>query len=115
MEIIEAPTRKDARAALETFREEYGAKYPKALAKLDRDWTQLTAFYDYPAEHWRHLRTTDESVKGCGAEFGRFSDDGSVAAVARRAADRGRSRRSRVRSWSAAGSCRFWACESVVA
>jgi transposase-like protein len=58
-EIIEAPTRKDAKLALETFREEYGAKYPKALAKLDRDWTQLTAFYDYPAEHWRHLRTTN--------------------------------------------------------
>ncbi len=58
-EIIEAPTCKDARAALEIFREEYGAKYPKALAKLDRDWTQLTAFYDYPAEHWRHLRTTN--------------------------------------------------------
>ena len=58
-EIIEAPTRKDARAALELFREEYGAKYPKALAKLDRDWTPLTAFYDYPAEHWRHLRTTN--------------------------------------------------------
>jgi putative transposase len=58
-EVIEAPTRKDARHALETFREEYGAKYPKALAKLDRDWKQLTAFYDYPAEHWRHLRTTN--------------------------------------------------------
>jgi putative transposase len=48
-EIIEAPTRKDARVALEVFREEYGAKYPK----------QLSAFYDYPAEHWRHLRTTN--------------------------------------------------------
>lgn len=58
-EIIEAPTRKEARLALEVFREEYGAKYPKALAKLDRDWTPLTAFYDYPAEHWRHLRTTN--------------------------------------------------------
>jgi putative transposase len=58
-EIIEAPTRKDAGKALEVFREEYGAKYPKALAKLDRDWVQLTAFYDYPAEHWRHLRTTN--------------------------------------------------------
>ena len=58
-EIIEAPTRREAKLALETFREEYGAKYPKALAKLDRDWTQLTAFYDYPAEHWRHLRTTN--------------------------------------------------------
>jgi putative transposase len=58
-EIIEAPTRKDATLALEVFREEYGTKYPKALAKLDRDWIQLTAFYDYPAEHWRHLRTTN--------------------------------------------------------
>jgi putative transposase len=58
-EIIEAPTRADARHALEVFREEYGAKYPKALAKLDRDWKPLTAFYDYPAEHWRHLRTTN--------------------------------------------------------
>jgi putative transposase len=58
-EIIEAPTRKDAKLALETFREEYGAKYPKALAKLDRDWKPLTAFYDFPAEHWRHLRTTN--------------------------------------------------------
>ena len=46
-------------SALEVFREEYGAKYPKALAKLDRDWTPLTAFYDFPAEHWRHLRTTN--------------------------------------------------------
>lgn len=58
-EIIEAPTRKEAKLALEVFREEYGSKYPKALAKLDRDWAQLTAFYDYPAEHWRHLRTTN--------------------------------------------------------
>jgi transposase-like protein len=58
-EIIEAPTRQDARLALDVFREEYGAKYPKALARLDRDWQQLTAFYDYPAEHWRHLRTTN--------------------------------------------------------
>jgi transposase-like protein len=58
-EIIEAPTRADAGKALEVFREEYGAKYPKALAKLDKDWTALTAFYDFPAEHWRHLRTTN--------------------------------------------------------
>ena len=59
VKIIEAPTRKDATQALEVFREDYGAKYPKALAKLDRDWKPLTAFYDYPAEHWRHLRTTN--------------------------------------------------------
>jgi putative transposase len=58
-EIVEAPTRKDAKLALKTFREEFGAKYPKALEKLDRDWKPLTAFYDFPAEHWRHLRTTN--------------------------------------------------------
>ena len=58
-EIVEAPTRTDATRALEVFREEYGAKYPKALAKLDHDWKALTAFFDFPAEHWRHLRTTN--------------------------------------------------------
>ena len=58
-EIVEAPTRTDAKRALEVFREEFGAKYPKALAKLDDDWKPLTAFYDFPAEHWRHLRTTN--------------------------------------------------------
>jgi putative transposase len=58
-EIMEAPSRADARAALERFREEFDAKYPKAVAKLDRDWAALTAFYDFPAEHWRHLRTSN--------------------------------------------------------
>jgi putative transposase len=58
-EMAEAPTRADARAALERFRSEFDAKYPKAVAKLDRDWAALTAFYDFPAEHWRHLRTTN--------------------------------------------------------
>ncbi len=58
-EIMEAPSRSDARQALERFREEFDAKYPKAVAKLDRDWAHLTAFYDFPAEHWRHLRTSN--------------------------------------------------------
>ena len=58
-EMMEAPTRADARVVRERFRAEFDAKYPKAVAKLDRDWTQLTAFYDFPAEHWRHLRTTN--------------------------------------------------------
>jgi transposase-like protein len=57
--MMEAPTRAEARAGLERFREELDAKYPKAVAKLDKDWTALTAFYDFPAEHWRHLRTTN--------------------------------------------------------
>jgi putative transposase len=60
-EMAEAPSRADARAALERFRSEFDAKYPKAVAKLDKDWTQLVAFYDFPAEHWRHLRTTNPS------------------------------------------------------
>jgi len=58
-EMAEAPARADARAALERFRSEFDAKYPKAVEKLDRDWAQLTAFFDFPAEHWRHLRTTN--------------------------------------------------------
>jgi putative transposase len=58
-EIMEAPSRADARVALERFREHFDAKYPKATAKLDRDWQHLTAFYDFPAEHWRHLRTSN--------------------------------------------------------
>jgi putative transposase len=58
-EMAEAPTRADARNALERFRAEFDAKYPKAVAKLDKDWEQLTAVYSFPAEHWRHLRTTN--------------------------------------------------------
>jgi putative transposase len=58
-EMAEAPSRADARKALERFRDEFDAKYPKAVAKLDKDWDALTAFYSFPAEHWRHLRTTN--------------------------------------------------------
>ncbi len=58
-EMAEAPSRADARKALERFRSEFDAKYPKAVAKLDKDWDRLTTFYDFPAEHWRHLRTTN--------------------------------------------------------
>ena len=58
-EMAEAATRADARKALERFRGEFDAKYPKAVSKLDKDWAQLTAFYAFPAEHWRHLRTTN--------------------------------------------------------
>jgi putative transposase len=58
-EMAEAPTEADARAARERFRSQFDAKYPKATAKLDKDWDALTAFYAFPAEHWRHLRTTN--------------------------------------------------------
>ena len=57
-------TRADAKAALTRFEEKYGAKYAKAVACLTRDKEALLAFYDFPAEHWDHLRTSNpiESV-----------------------------------------------------
>lgn len=58
-QIMEAPTKADAVLALERFRDEYDTKYPKALSKLDRDWKYLSAFYAFPAEHWRHIRTSN--------------------------------------------------------
>ena len=44
---------------IDTFAADYDAKYPKAVASLRRDQAQLLTFYDFPAEHWRHLRTTN--------------------------------------------------------
>ena len=41
------------------FEAAYRAKFPKAVAKITDDLDQLLAFYDYPAEHWVHLRTTN--------------------------------------------------------
>lgn len=58
-EIVEAATRKDASRAIDAFACEFEAKWPKAAAKLTKDREQLLAFYDFPAEHWRHLRTTN--------------------------------------------------------
>ncbi len=58
-EMMESASRADCRTLLERFRLEFDAKYPKAVAKLDKDWAHLTAFYDFPAEHWRHLRTSN--------------------------------------------------------
>ena len=57
--IMNAPTRREAEMGIEAFAAEYDAKYPKAVASLRRDQAQLLTFYDFPAEHWRHLRTTN--------------------------------------------------------
>jgi putative transposase len=54
-----APTRKDAEVAFDGFVECYGAKYDKAVACLSKDREPLLAFYDFPAEHWKHLRTSN--------------------------------------------------------
>ncbi len=63
-EIWQAPDRATAEAAIATFAEKYGAKYAKAVACLVKDREALLAFYDFPAEHWDHLRTSNpiESV-----------------------------------------------------
>jgi transposase-like protein len=54
-----ASTRDDSRAACTKFVERYKAKYPKAVEKIERDRDSLLAFYDFPAEHWQHIRTTN--------------------------------------------------------
>ena len=63
-EIWQAPDRATAGTAIATFAEKCGAKYAKAAACLARDREALLAFYDFPAEHWDHLRTANpiESV-----------------------------------------------------
>ena len=63
-EIHGAPTRAAAEAAMDVFVEKYGAKYERAAACLTKDRNALLAFYDMPAEHWDHLRTSNpiESV-----------------------------------------------------
>jgi transposase-like protein len=54
-----AATRAEAQAAFDRFVSIYAAKYPKASETLKKDRDSLLAFYAFPAEHWRHLRTTN--------------------------------------------------------
>lgn len=58
-EIWMSATKEDAIKALEKFTATYQAKYPKAVECLLKDQEQLLAFYDFPAEHWQHLRTSN--------------------------------------------------------
>src|SRR5664279_1800146 len=63
-EVWLSPNRAAAETAIDVFAEKYGAKYPKAVECLTEDRQTLLAFYDFPAEHWDHLRTSNpiESV-----------------------------------------------------
>ena len=63
-EVYFAPNRASAEVAIDVFAEKYGAKYDKAVECLTKDRDALLALYDFPAEHWDHLRTTNpiESV-----------------------------------------------------
>jgi transposase-like protein len=58
-EIWGAEDKLHARAAVRSFSAAYGAKFPKAAAKITDDADELLAFFDYPCEHWVHLRTTN--------------------------------------------------------
>jgi transposase-like protein len=58
-EIWNAEDRRHAHDAAKAFEAAYGAKFPKAVAKITDDLEELLTFYDYPAEHWQHLRTTN--------------------------------------------------------
>jgi len=75
-----APTKATALEAYGEFLALYGAKYPKACRCLEKDRDVLFTFYDFPAEHWRHIRTTNpiestfatirhrsRQTKGCGS------------------------------------------------
>jgi putative transposase len=58
-EIYNAENKAQALTAAKAFANDYGTKWPKAAAKITDDLDVLLAFYDYPAEHWIHLRTTN--------------------------------------------------------
>jgi transposase-like protein len=81
-DIYLAPSKKDANIAFERFVQEFCLKYPKATECLTKDRDDLLAFYDYPAEHWPHIRTTNpiestfstvrlrtHKTRGCGSRI----------------------------------------------
>ena len=58
-DIWQAETKAKANVAFDFFIETYGVKWDKAVAKLVKDRDALLTFYDYPAEHWKHIRTSN--------------------------------------------------------
>jgi len=76
------PRKKKPKKAFDCFCTHYGAKYPKIAECLEKDRALLLTFYDFPAEHWKHLRTTNpiestfatvrlriDKTKGCLSRF----------------------------------------------
>jgi transposase-like protein len=79
-EVWKAPGRTEAKKAMAHFKSAWEAKYPKAVECLMADESELLAFFDFPAEHWSHIRTTNpiestyatvrlrtKKTKGCGS------------------------------------------------
>jgi transposase-like protein len=58
-EIRDAPDRENAQRAIEVFARDYGVKWPKAVAKVVNDAEELLTYFDFPAEHWLHLKTSN--------------------------------------------------------
>jgi putative transposase len=58
-DVRDPPDREHAEQAIEAFARDYGVKWPKAVAKVVDDAEALLCFFDYPAEHWVHLRTSN--------------------------------------------------------
>ena len=57
--VVCAPSRAEAVKAREVFARRYRPWYPKAVDVLEDDWERMVAFYDFPEDHWKHLRTTN--------------------------------------------------------
>ena len=81
-EMWQAPTKQKALAAYHHFLTSWREKYPKAVESLEGDVEELFAFYDFPASHWVHIRTTNpiestyatvrlrtKKTKGCGSRM----------------------------------------------
>ena len=64
-DIWQAETKAEANVAFDFFVETYGVKWDKAVAKLVKDREALLTFYDYPAEHWKHVRTSNPPLGDC--------------------------------------------------
>ena len=81
-DIYLAPTKQDANVAFDVFIEEFELKYPKAVDSLRLHREELLSFYDFPAEQWVHIRSTNviestfatvrlrtKRTKGCGSRI----------------------------------------------
>ena len=82
-EIWMAPTKASANKALDLFLQAYQAKYPKAADCLAKDREALLTFYDFPAEHWSHIRTTnpiESTFAGVRLRTGKTKGSGSRGA-----------------------------------
>ena len=74
-EIRDAEDRAHAVTAIDAFTTEFAVKWPKAVAKIVEDAEALLAFYDFPAEHWLHLKTTNP------ISVNRLTEDALVSAA----------------------------------